>query len=126
MKGWEIGLRVHQEYGLSSTQETIVDYRLILDHLKTEVESYLGGQGKKEPPGERFEYVYITQFGRVEVSYRAGRVSECSVSLNGDFTSYVSVLRSVGITKLTKPFAPSCLHRTSHTVPPRSRQSRVR
>ena len=105
LKGWEIGLVVHQEYGLSSTQEAIVDYRLILDHPKTDVESYLGGQGKKEPEGEFFEYVYMTQFGRVGVSYRGGRVSECSVSLNGDFTSYVSVLRSVGITKLTKPFA---------------------
>ena len=105
LKGWEIGLAVHQEYGLSSTQETIVDYRLILGHPKTEVERYLGGKGKKEPEGEFFEYVYMTQFSRVEVSYRAGIVSECSVSLNGDFTSYVSVLRSVGITKLTKPFA---------------------
>ena len=106
MNGWEMGRAAHQEYGLSSTQETIVDYRLILDRPKAEVEHYLGvGEGKKEPEGEFFEYVYMTQFGRVEVSYRGGRVSDFSVSLNGEFPGYASALRGVGITKLTKPFA---------------------
>ena len=90
-----------------SAQEQLVDYRSILGHSMAEVESYLATTGTKEAEDEFFDYVYVTQFGTVEASYRGNRAYECSISLNAPFSDYVAVLRSVGIRRVTKPFRMS-------------------
>ena len=63
--------------------------------------------GTKEAEDEFFDYVYVAQFGKVEASYRGSRAYECSISLDAPFSDYASVLRSVGIRRVTKPFRMS-------------------
>ena len=72
-----------------------------------EVESYLATPGTKKAEYEFFDYVYVTEFGKVEASYRGNRAYEPSILLNAPFSDYVPVLRSVGIRKVTKPFRMS-------------------
>ena len=92
--------------GRARSRDQLVDYRSIVRHSMVEVESYLATTGTKVED-EFFDYVYVTQFGTVEASYRGNRAYECSISLNAPFSDYVSVLRSVGIRRVTKPFRMS-------------------
>jgi hypothetical protein len=101
MQGWEIGRDIHNKCGLRSNQPMRFDYRKVLHRSKDQVDAYLG-----EPVRTKGgEYLYRKEYGTITVRYKASRAHQLEVEFTQSYDSYISVLRSVGISKLVRPFA---------------------
>jgi len=105
MPGWGLARKVHGRYGLESKQETLLDYRKIFGRTKQKVDTYLGTPTKNNKEDESYDFVYKTDHGIVGITYVDSRAKELSFVFNIPFDGYIAVLRSAGITELTRPMA---------------------
>ena len=101
MRGWEIGRDIHNKYGLRSDQPMRLDYRKVLHRSKDQVDAYLG-QSASTKGGE---YLYKKEYGTVTVRYKGSRAHQLEVEFTQVYDSYISVIKSVGINRLVRPFA---------------------